>query len=89
MPSEVRAIFCTVPALLFDRAAVACIAKGTPFYDLGGGAIDREAATERGVLLPPSAGLPGKFFPESAGQYLFDEIQSVIFKKNSRNEEYR
>lgn len=81
MPPGVRAVFCTAPAPLFDREAVASLSPGTPFYDLGGGAIDREAAAERGVLLPPAAGLPGRLSPESAGEYLFDEISTIIFEK--------
>ncbi|MBQ8352113.1 MAG: hypothetical protein IJY20_08765 [Clostridia bacterium] len=81
MTQEVRAVFCTVPALLFPRDAIRSLAPGTPFYDLGGGGIDREAAAEHGIPLPPSAGLPGKVSPESAGKYLFDEIRSILFEK--------
>ncbi len=74
-------VLCTVPAMLFDGTAIAAMEPGTVFYDLGGGAIDREAAAARGILLPPAAGLPGKISPESAGQYLFDEIQTILLEK--------
>lgn len=81
MPGGVRAVFCTVPAPIFDRAAVEALPCGIPFYDLGGGGIDREAASACGIPLPPSAGLPGRFSPESAGEYLFDEIRSILLEK--------
>ncbi len=81
LPQDTRAVFCTVPAPLFDRAAVAALPRGVPFFDLGGGAIDREAAAEHGIPLPPSAALPGRCSPESAGEYLFDEIRSILLEK--------
>lgn len=81
LPQDTRAVFCTAPALLFDRAAVAALPRGIPFFDLGGGAIDREAAAEHGIPLPPSAALPGRCSPESAGEYLFDEIRSILLEK--------
>ena len=77
---DVRAVFSTVPALLFPRGAT-MPARGTYFYDLGGGAIDRESAEAAGVILPPSAGLPGKYSPESAAGYLFDEIKKILGAK--------
>jgi dipicolinic acid synthetase A subunit len=81
LEKSTRAVFCTVPHLLFDRAATKQLPTGIPFYDLGGGGIDREAAEACGILLPPSAALPGTCSPESAGEYLFDEIRAIILKK--------
>lgn len=78
LPSTVQAVFCTVPALLFDRKAIAALPPGLLFYDLGGGGIDREAAIEHGILLPAVAGLPGKVSPQSAGEYLYDEIRNIL-----------
>lgn len=77
IPSDVRAVFSTVPACLFPRGSQAP-ARGTYFYDLGGGAIDAQLAHEAGIILPPSAGLPGKYSPESAALYLFDEIRKIL-----------
>lgn len=77
IPPDVRAVFSTVPALLFPRTC-RMPARGTYFYDLGGGAIDTEGAREAGIILPPSAGLPGKYSPESAALYLFDEIKKIL-----------
>ena len=73
----VRAVFSTVPAMLFPHGA-RMPARGTYFYDLGGGAIDATAAAEAGVILPPSAALPGKYSPESAARYLFEEISRIL-----------
>lgn len=81
LPPTVQAVFCTVPVLLFNRAAIAALPSGIPFYDLGGGGIEREAAAAHGILLPPSAGLPGRISPESAGEYLYDEIRSILSQK--------
>ena len=80
IPSAVRAVFCTVPAMLFPRGC-SLPAAGTLFYDLGGGAIDPEWAKEKGVVLPPSAGLPGRYSPESAGAYLYTEILKLLRMK--------
>ncbi len=76
-----RAVFSTVPAPLFDDAALSSLAEGTPLFDLGGGAVDRAAAARRGIPLPPSGALPGKFSPESAGQFLYDEILFILQEK--------
>ncbi len=76
-PPNVRAVFCTVPAMLFPHGCP-LPPRGTPFYDLGGGAIDPAWAGEGGIPLPPSAGLPGRYSPESAGGYLFSEIRKLI-----------
>ncbi len=74
----IRVVFSTVPAPLFDDAALASLAEGTPLFDLGGGAVDPAAAARRGIPLPPSGALPGKFSPESAGRFLYDEILSIL-----------
>ena len=77
IPPTVRAVFSTVPAMLYPRGAK-MPSRGTYFYDLGGGAMDAEAAREAGIILPPSAALPGKYSPESAAEYLFAEIKKLI-----------
>ena len=76
-PPNVRAVFCTVPAMLFPNGCP-LPPRGVPFYDLGGGAIDPAWAGEGGIPLPPSAGLPGRYSPESAGGYLFAEIRKLL-----------
>lgn len=76
-PRGVRAVFCTVPAMLFPHGCPLPL-PGVPFYDLGGGAIDPAWAKEKGVPLPPSAGLPGRYSPESAGEYLTYEIKKLL-----------
>ena len=75
---DVRAVFCTVPAPVFPAEAVFRLPRGILFYDLGCGAIDRSAAAAHGVLLPPSAGLPGKYAPESAGMDLYRAIRARL-----------
>ncbi len=80
----IRAVFSTVPAPLFDAAALSSIDEGVPLFDLGGGAVDREAAALRGIPLPPSGALPGRYSPESAGSFLYDEIKSILREKRGR-----
>lgn len=80
IPPAVRAVFCTVPAMLFPRGCPLPVA-GTLFYDLGGGAIDPAWAKEKGLILPPSAGLPGRYSPESAAAYLYAEILKLLQRK--------
>jgi dipicolinate synthase subunit A len=77
IPPTVRAVFSTVPAMLFPRGS-GMPARGTYFYDLGGGAIDATAAEEAGLILPPSAALPGRYSPESAARYIFEEILRLL-----------
>ncbi len=79
-PSPVRVVFSTVPAPLFPEGEP-LPPPGTLFYDLGGGALDRTRGEAAGVLLPPAAALPGKYAPESAGDYIFDEIREILYEK--------
>lgn len=77
IPPDVRAVFSTVPAMLFP-AGGPMPPRGSYFYDLGVGAIDRTAAEAAGVSLPPSAGLPGKYSPESSAAWLFERITRIL-----------
>ena len=80
-PKGIRAVFYTVPAPLLCRDALRSLAHGTLVLDLAGGALDNVAAEEYGILHPNALSLPGRFSPESAGQYLFDEILTLIATK--------
>ena len=79
-----RAVFSTVPARLFDADALSSLDRGVPLFDLGGDAVDREAAALYGIPLPPCGALPGRYSPESAGSFLYDEIQSILRAKRGR-----
>lgn len=79
-----RAVFSTVPARLFDAATLSSLDRGVPLFDLGGDAVDREAAALYGIPLPPCGALPGRYAPESAGAFLYDEINSILREKRGR-----
>lgn len=75
---NLRAVFHTAPARLWTRAALSHLAPGTLLYDLSGGSVDETAAEEGGILCPPGRGLPGRYAPESAGEYLCEAIGDEI-----------
>ena len=75
---DTAAVFSTVPQKICPRASLATLVPGTYFYDLGGGALDTEDGEACGLILPPSAGLPGKYSPVSAGEFLYEQILTII-----------
>lgn len=78
---DTRVVFQTAPAPFSVTGGYAALAPGTLLYDIAGGTVARAEAEAAGLLLPPSAGLPGRYAPESAGRYIFEEIRDSILEQ--------
>ncbi len=73
-------IFNTVPALVLDAAALSFLSSARMIIDLASapGGTDKFAAEELGIKLIPALGIPGKCFPEAAGEIIADVIYKMI-----------
>lgn len=73
-------IFNTVPALVLDAAVLSFLSSARMIIDLASapGGTDKFAAEELGIKLIPALGIPGKCFPEAAGEIIADVIYKMI-----------
>lgn len=73
-------IFNTVPALVPDAAVLSFLSSARMIIDLASapGGTDKFAAEELGIKLIPALGIPGKCFPEAAGEIIADVIYKMI-----------
>lgn len=73
-------IFNTVPALVLDDGALRYLSSARMIIDLASapGGTDKLAAEELGIKLIPALGIPGKCFPEAAGEIIADVIYKMI-----------
>lgn len=78
--AEFDLIFNTVPALVLDAAALSFLSSARMIIDLASapGGTDKFAAEELGIKLIPALGIPGKCFPEAAGEIIADVIYKMI-----------
>lgn len=76
LPQDCRAVFNTVPTRLFDRCALERFPQGCVYIELASlpGGMDLAAAGERGIGIVRGGGLPGRFFPESAGRIVAETL---------------
>lgn len=73
-------IFNTVPALVLDAAVLSFLSSARMIIDLASapGGTDKFAAEELGIKLIPALGIPGKCFPEAAGEIIADVTYKMI-----------
>ena len=73
-------IFNTVPARVLDAAVLSFLSSARMIIDLASspGGTDKLAAEELGIKLIPALGIPGKCFPEAAGEIIADVIYKMI-----------
>lgn len=73
-------IFNTIPALVLDAAVLSFLSSARMIIDLASapGGTDKFAAEELGIKLIPALGIPGKCFPEAAGEIIADVIYKMI-----------
>ena len=78
--AEFDLIFNTVPALVLDAVALSFLSSARMIIDLASapGGTDKFAAEELGIKLIPALGIPGKCFPEAAGEIIADVIYKMI-----------
>lgn len=73
-------IFNTVPALVLNEGVLRHLSSARMIIDLASapGGTDKFAADELGIKLIPALGIPGKYFPEAAGEIIADVIYKMI-----------
>ena len=73
-------IFNTVPALVLNEDVLGYLSSARMIIDLASspGGTDKLAAEELGIKLIPALGIPGKCFPEAAGEIIADVIYKMI-----------
>lgn len=86
LPPDCRAVFNTVPSQLFDRRALDSYPPGCVFIELASlpGGIDLTAAGEREIRVVRGGGLPGRFFPESAGRIVGETLLDRFSELNGK-----
>lgn len=85
LPSGCRAVFNTVPTVLFTQEALLHVPQNCVLIDLASvpGGIDHTAAARLGLRSVWGTSLPGKLFPECASVFLAETISEVL-KENGR-----
>lgn len=73
-------IFNTVPALVLNEGVLGYLSSARMIIDLASspGGTDKLVAEELGIKLIPALGIPGKCFPEAAGEIIADVIYKMI-----------
>lgn len=73
-------IFNTVPAPVLDAVALGFLSSARIIIDLASapGGTDKFVAKELGIKLISALGIPGKHFPEAAGEIIADVIYKMI-----------
>lgn len=79
-PDKFDVIFNTVPHVIFDGGVIPKIDAGTVYIELASrdGGIDLKAAEDYGIIIIKAPSLPGRFFPQTAGEIMFDSVFSIL-----------
>ena len=81
--SEYELLLNTVPARIFDRDTLSKISDGAQIIELASApfGLDFEEAAALGVHAQCASGLPGKYFPETAGYAVADTVLEILREK--------
>lgn len=79
-PSDCRAVFNTVPCRVIGSDDLRALPSGCVLIELASppGGFDQEAATDAGLRVIAAKGLPGRFYPESAGLILAETVCAIL-----------
>ncbi len=77
-------VFNTVPAVILNSTNLHLIKISNLIIDLASapGGVDTKTAEALGIKVKLAPGLPGKFFPKSAGKIIVETIYKIIKEKN-------
>lgn len=80
LPSGCRAVFNTVPARVLTGATFSSLPAGCVLIELASapGGFDVREATDAGMKVVSAPGIPGKFYPETAGMILADAVCDIL-----------
>lgn len=81
MASDTRMLFCTVPHRILPREILQTLQKTCILMELASapGAFDPDEAKELGFSVISAPGIPGRFYPESAGELLAQTIADFSY----------
>ncbi len=87
LPEKAKAFTClinTVPALILDESALCGMRADTLIIELASApfGIDFDAAEKRGIRVIRASGLPGKYFPKTAGEIIARTVLQILNQKN-------
>ena len=78
--SDCRVLFNTVPKRVLGRSFLSALPQNCILIELASapGGFDPELAKEKGLRVLPAQGLPGRFYPETAGGILADAVCNIL-----------
>lgn len=80
LPTDCRAVFNTVPCRLIDAENLRLFPCGCLVMELASapGGFDAREARDAGLCVIEAPGLPGRFYPETAGLILADAVCAIL-----------
>ena len=80
LPSDCRVVFNTVPSRILDADGLRALPHGCVMLELASapGGFDPHDAERAGLHVISAPGLPGRFYPESAGTVLADTVCAIL-----------
>ena len=75
--SNFELIFNTVPAQIFNRDIITCLNENTVYFELAS-ISGISNCFENNIRIVNGSGLPGRYFPKSAAEYIFNALQPNI-----------
>ncbi len=77
---DCRVLFNTVPERVFDVPLLSALPRNCILIELASapGGFDPELANSMGLKVIPAQGLPGRFYPEAAGNILADAVCKIL-----------
>lgn len=88
LPPDCRAVFNTVPSPIFDATRQGGSPRGCVYLELASppGGITRTLAEQLGMRYVHGGGLPGRFFPESAGEIVAETVLSRLHAEDRKGD---
>ena len=78
--ADCRVLFNTVPERVLDRSFLQALPQNCILIELASlpGGFDADLAKRAGFQVIPAQGLPGRFYPETAGKILADAVCAIL-----------
>jgi dipicolinate synthase subunit A len=79
---EYSYIYNTIPAMILDKTAIDCLNPDAVIFDIASapGGTDFEYCKKRGIEAHLSLGIPGKCYPDCAGEIIAGYINRIIYE---------
>lgn len=78
--ADCRVLFNTVPVRVLEQSFLSALPENCILIELASapGGFDPELAKKKGLRVLPAQGLPGRFYPETAGRILADAVCKLL-----------